>query len=73
VINLTIIAPNVSSAGTLGITATVSSTTADTNPANNTATYSVPILPGSQVPALSTMMLMLLAAMLSVVALARRM
>ncbi|MGA8807165.1 MAG: DUF11 domain-containing protein [Thermoanaerobaculia bacterium] len=73
VINLTIIAPQVASAGTLSNTATVSSATTDTNPANNSSTKNVPILPGSQIPALSTTMLMLLAAMLAVVALARRM
>jgi uncharacterized repeat protein (TIGR01451 family) len=73
VINLTINAPQVASAGTLSNTATVSSATTDTNPANNSSTKNVPILPGSQIPALSTTMLMLLAAMLAVVALARRM
>ena len=73
VINLTINAPQVVSAGTLSNTATVSSATTDTNPANNSSTKNVPILPGSQIPALSTTMLMLLAAMLAVVALARRM
>lgn len=72
VISLTITAPPVATAGTLSNTATVSSATTDTNPANNSSTKSVPILPGSQIPALSTMMLMLLAAMLAVVALARR-
>jgi uncharacterized repeat protein (TIGR01451 family) len=72
VINLTINAPQVNSAGTLSNTATVSSATTDTNPANNSSTSSVPILPGSQIPALSSMMLVLLGAMLAVVALARR-
>jgi uncharacterized repeat protein (TIGR01451 family) len=72
VINLTINAPAVVSAGTLSNTATVSGATADTNPANNTSTSNVPIVPGNQIPALNTTMLMLLAAMLAVVALARR-
>ncbi|HEV7486056.1 MAG TPA: DUF11 domain-containing protein [Thermoanaerobaculia bacterium] len=72
VINLTIIAPPVVAAGTLSNTATVSSSTTDTNPANNTSTSSVPIFPGSQIPAFSTWTLMLLAAMLAVIALARR-
>jgi uncharacterized repeat protein (TIGR01451 family) len=71
-INLTILAPAVVSAGTLSNTATVSSSTTDTNPANNTSTSSVPIFPGSQIPAFSTWTLMLLAAMLAVIALARR-
>jgi uncharacterized repeat protein (TIGR01451 family) len=72
VINLTIVAPAVVSAGTLSNTATVSSSTTDTNPANNSSTSSVPIFPGSQIPAFSTWTLMLLAAMLAVIALARR-
>jgi uncharacterized repeat protein (TIGR01451 family) len=72
VISLSIVAPPVVSAGTLSNTATVSSATTDTNPANNSSTKSVPILPGSQIPALSTWALMMLAAMLAVVALARR-
>jgi hypothetical protein len=72
VINLTINAPAVVAAGTLSNTATVSSATTDTNPANNSSTSNVPIVPGSQIPALSTTMLMLLASMLAVVALARR-
>jgi len=72
VISLKIIAPPVVAAGTLSNTATVSSATTDTNPTNNTSTSAVPIFPGSQIPALSTWMLMMLAAMLAVVALARR-
>ncbi|MCU1228350.1 MAG: hypothetical protein JWO97_1234, partial [Acidobacteria bacterium] len=59
-------------AGTLSNTATVSSATTDTNPTNNTSTSAVPIFPGSQIPALSTWMLMMLAAMLAVIAIARR-
>lgn len=72
VINLTFNAPPVVSAGTLSNTATVSSATTDTNPANNSSTKSVPILPGSQIPAFSTWMLMMLAAVLGAIALARR-
>jgi uncharacterized repeat protein (TIGR01451 family) len=72
VISLKIIAPPVVAAGTLSNTATVSSATTDTNPTNNTSTSAVPIFPGSQIPALSTWMLMMLAAMLAVIAIARR-
>jgi len=72
VINLMINAPPVAVAGTLSNTATVSSSTADTNPANNSSTMSVPILPGNQIPALSTWMLMMLAVVLSAIRLTRR-
>ncbi len=72
VINLTFNAPPVVTAGTLSNTATVSSATSDTNPANNSSTKTVPIFPAGQIPALSTWMLGLLAAALGFVALARR-
>jgi uncharacterized repeat protein (TIGR01451 family) len=72
VINLTFNAPPVASAGTLSNTATVSSATTDTTPANNSSTKTVPIFPGNQIPALSTWVLGLLAAALGFVALARR-
>jgi uncharacterized repeat protein (TIGR01451 family) len=72
VISLTMNAPPVASAGTLSNTATVSSATTDTNPANNSSTKSVPILPGSQIPAFSTWMLMMLAAVLALMAVMRR-
>ncbi|HXA17358.1 MAG TPA: IPTL-CTERM sorting domain-containing protein, partial [Thermoanaerobaculia bacterium] len=72
VINLTFNAPPVVTAGTLSNTATVSSATTDPTPANNSSTKTVPILPGNQIPALSTWMLGLLAAALGFVALARR-
>jgi uncharacterized repeat protein (TIGR01451 family) len=71
-INVTILPPPVLAPTTFGLTATVSSATTDTNAANNSSTYTLPLLTAGQVPALSTMMLMLLAAMLAVVALARR-
>jgi len=71
-ITLTITAPPVASAGTLSNTATVSSAISDPNPANNSSTKTVPILPGSQIPALSTWMLMMLAAVLGAIALVRR-
>jgi uncharacterized repeat protein (TIGR01451 family) len=72
VINLTINAPAVAVGGTLVNTATVSSTTTDPNPANNSSTKSVSILPGNQIPALNVWALGLLAAALGFVALARR-
>jgi len=59
-------------AGTLSNTATVSSATTDTSPANNSSTKSVPILPGSQIPALITWMLAVLAAVLALMAVVRR-
>jgi uncharacterized repeat protein (TIGR01451 family) len=71
-ITLTMIAPNVSSPGTLSNTATVSSSGTDSVPGNNSSTSSVPIQPSSTIPALGSWMLMLLAAMLAVVALVRR-
>jgi uncharacterized repeat protein (TIGR01451 family) len=70
-ISLTINAPNPPPA-TLTNTATVSSATSDTNPANNTSTSSVPLLPGTAIPALSGWMLCALAAMLGLIAFARR-
>jgi conserved repeat domain len=72
VINLTFNAPPVASAGTLSNTATVSSATTDTNPANNSSTKSVPIQPQANIPALSTWMLMMLAAVLALMAVVRR-
>jgi len=44
-ITLTMSPPNVSSPSTFGEFGTVSSATTDTNPANNTSTYTVPLLP----------------------------
>jgi uncharacterized repeat protein (TIGR01451 family) len=70
-ISLTMNAPNPPPA-TLSNTATVSSSTSDTNPANNSSTSVVPLLPGSQIPALSGWMLCVLAAMLGLIAIARR-
>ncbi|HEV7428328.1 MAG TPA: DUF11 domain-containing protein [Thermoanaerobaculia bacterium] len=72
VINLTINAPAVSSPGTLSNTATVSSAGADSNLSNNSSTATVPIQPSTNVPAFGAWTLMLLATMLSIVALARR-
>jgi uncharacterized repeat protein (TIGR01451 family) len=72
-ITLTIVAPTVSSPGTLSNTATVSSAGVDPVPGNNSSTSSVPIQPATApIPALSSWTLMLLAAMLAVAALARR-
>jgi len=71
-ITLTITAPPVASPGTLSNTATVSSAATDPTPANNSSTKTVPILPGSAIPALSTWMLMMLAAVLGAIALVRR-
>jgi uncharacterized repeat protein (TIGR01451 family) len=71
-ITLTITAPPVASPGTLSNTATVSSAASDPNPANNSSTKSVPILPGNAIPALSAWMLMMLAAVLGAIALVRR-
>ncbi len=71
-ITLTITAPPVASTGTLSNTATVSSAASDPNPANNSSTSTVPILPGSNIPTLSTWMLMMLAAVLGAIALVRR-
>jgi uncharacterized repeat protein (TIGR01451 family) len=59
-ITLTITAPPVVSAGTLSNTATVSAASVDPTPANNSSTATVPILPGSALPALSSWMLALL-------------
>jgi len=72
VISLTINAPNVATPGTLTNTATVSSSTSDPNPANNSSTKAIPIIPGNQVPALSAWMLMMLAVVLALAALVRR-
>lgn len=72
VINLTILAPAVLTPGTLGGTAIVSSATTDPIPANNSSTYTLPLLTASQVPALSGMMLGMLGAVLGVVALVRK-
>lgn len=72
-INLTLLPPAVVTPTTFGVTTTVSSGTTDPNLPNNSSTYTVPLLAASEVPALSSMMLMLLAAMLAVIALARRM
>ena len=71
-ITLTITAPPVASPGVLTNTATVSSSTTDTNPANNSSTSTVTIAPGSSIPALSAWMLMMLAAVLGAIALVRR-
>lgn len=71
-ITLTMNPPNVSSPSTFGDTATVSSSTTDTNPANNTSTYTVPLLPQSAIPALSGWMLCALGVMLGLIAVARR-
>jgi uncharacterized repeat protein (TIGR01451 family) len=71
-ITLTINAPVVSSPGTLTNTATVSSAGADPVPGNNSSTANVPIQASTSIPALSTWTLMLLAAMLAAVTLARR-
>jgi uncharacterized repeat protein (TIGR01451 family) len=71
-ITLTIFAPNVSSPGTLSNIATVTSASGDAFPENNSSTATVAIEPGPNLPALSTWTLMLLAAMLAMVALARR-
>ncbi|HSY50334.1 MAG TPA: hypothetical protein VLC46_16095 [Thermoanaerobaculia bacterium] len=71
-ITLTITAPVVASPGNLSNTATVSSSASDPNPANNSSTKTVPILPGSSIPALSTWMLMMLATVLGAIALVRR-
>jgi uncharacterized repeat protein (TIGR01451 family) len=71
-ITLTINAPPAASAGTLSNTATVSSAASDPVPANNSSTSTVPILPGSNIPALRTWMLMMLAAVLGAIALVRR-
>ena len=71
-ITLTITAPNVAVSGTLSNTATVTSATTDPTPTNNSSTKSVPIQPGSNIPALSTWMLMMLGAMLGAIALIRR-
>ncbi|MBV9067134.1 MAG: DUF11 domain-containing protein [Acidobacteria bacterium] len=71
-ITLTMSPASVASPGTFGDTATVSSATTDTNPANNTSTYTVPLLPQSAIPALSGWMLCALGAMLGLIAIARR-
>ncbi|HXH39015.1 MAG TPA: hypothetical protein VNN08_10335 [Thermoanaerobaculia bacterium] len=71
-ITLTINAPPVASPGTLSNTATVSSASSDPVPANNSSTKTVPILPGSAIPALSRWMLVMLAAVLGAIVLARR-
>jgi uncharacterized repeat protein (TIGR01451 family) len=71
-ITLTMSPANVASPGTFGDTATVASSTADTNPANNTSTYTIPLLPASFVPALSGWMLAALGVLLGLIAIARR-
>ncbi|HXH39014.1 MAG TPA: DUF11 domain-containing protein, partial [Thermoanaerobaculia bacterium] len=71
-ITLTITAPPVASPGTLSNTATVSSASADPVPGNNSSTSTVPILPGSAIPALGRWMLVMLAAVLGAIALVRR-
>lgn len=70
-ITLTITAPT--TPGTLTNTATVSSTSSDPNPANNSSTTSAaPLLPGSAAPTMSQWALILLAATLSLIAITRR-
>lgn len=71
-ITLTITAPPVVAPGTLSNTATVSAATTDPTPANNSSTAAVPILPGSNAPALSGWMLAMLAVVLAGVVLVRR-
>jgi uncharacterized repeat protein (TIGR01451 family) len=71
-ITLTINAPAVVATGTFSNTATVSSASNDPTPGNNSSTSTVPIQPGSSIPALNTWMLAMLAAVLGFVALVRR-
>jgi uncharacterized repeat protein (TIGR01451 family) len=59
-ITLTIKAPPVVVGGTLSNTATISSTSNDPTPGNNSSTSNVPILPGSAIPTMSVWMLALL-------------
>ncbi len=67
-ITLTITAPPVVAGGTLSNTATVSSTSTDPTPGNNSSTSSVPILPGNAIPTMSVWMLALLGLALAGVA-----
>jgi hypothetical protein len=53
-------------------TAAVSSASNDPNSGNNSGTSTVPIQPGSNIPALSTWMLGMLAGVLALMALVRR-
>jgi uncharacterized repeat protein (TIGR01451 family) len=72
-ITLSITAPIAGSPSTLANTASVSSAASDPNPANNSSTSTVPLLAGTQIPAMSGLLLALLAAMLGLIAIARRM
>jgi uncharacterized repeat protein (TIGR01451 family) len=71
-ITLTINAPATNTPATLVNTATVSSSTTDPTPGNNSSTSTVPLLPQANIPALNMMLLMLLAAVLGIAGLVRR-
>jgi hypothetical protein len=55
--------------GPLSNTATVSTTNPDTNPANNSSTATLPVVPAAQVPALSGFTLLLLGVAMTLLAL----
>lgn len=71
-ISLTMTVPTVVVPGTFSNTATVTSANTDPTPGNNSSTSTIPSASGSSIPALNTLMLMLLVAALGMVALARR-
>jgi uncharacterized repeat protein (TIGR01451 family) len=67
-ITLTFNAPPTATTTTLANTATVSSATNDPNPANNSSTSTIPLLPVGAIPAMSPLMLALLALSLCAIA-----
>jgi hypothetical protein len=67
-ITLTFNAPPTATNTTLANTATVSSATNDPNPANNSSTSTIPLLPAGSIPAMSPLMLALLALSLCAIA-----
>ena len=70
-ITLTITAPSVGAV--VANTASVSSSTSDPTPGNNSSTSTVPLLAGTQIPAMNGLLLGLLAATLGLMAIARKM
>jgi hypothetical protein len=60
-----------STPGPVSNTASVASSNPDTNPANNTATATITVIPVGQIPALSPLALLLLAAMITLLGVMR--
>jgi hypothetical protein len=54
-----------------GLTSSVTSSNPDTNAANNAATATITVIPAAQIPALSPLALLLLAAMITLLGVMR--